>query len=129
MNKTIESLSRRIEMKDAALKSQRAETDIIQGELEAKLVQLVTEHSQLSAEFKQLSADFKSFKNQYVEQGKLHDETSKALNAKSSQLETMSQDMVATCQELQTKQHMVTELQSELATAQAQVNCYSKLYA
>ena len=69
-----------------------------------------------------MSVEFKSFKKQYLEQGKLHDETSKALNAKSSQLETMSQDLVATRQELRTNQHMVTELQNELAAAKAQVN-------
>ena len=40
MNITIESLSRRIDMKDAALKSQQAEADTTQGELEAKLWKL-----------------------------------------------------------------------------------------
>ena len=127
MNKTVESLSRRIEMKDAALKSQRAETDTIQEELEAKLVKQVIEHSQLSAEFKQLSAEFKSLKKQHLELAELHDETSKALNAKTHQLETMSQDLVAAHQELETKQHMVTELRRELAAAQAQVKCCSNV--
>ena len=127
MNKTIESLSRRIDMKDAALKSRRAEADTVQGELEAKLVKQVKEHSQLSAEFKQLSVDFKSFKNQYVEQGKLFDETSKAHSAKSRQLEIISQDLVAARQELGTKVTMVTELQIQLAAAQAQVNCCGKV--
>ena len=51
MNITIESLSRRIDMKDAALKSQQAEADTTQGELEAKLWKLVSEYTQLSAEF------------------------------------------------------------------------------
>ena len=69
-----------------------------------------------------MSVEFKSLKKQYIEQGKLHDETSKAFNAKSSQLETMSQDLVAARQELETKQHMMTELQNELAAAQVQVN-------
>ena len=105
-------------MKDAALKTEQAEADTIQRELESKLVKQVKEHSQLSAEFK-------SLKKQHLELAELHDETSKSLNAKSRQLETMSQDLVAARQELETKQHMVTELQSELAASQAQVNCCS----
>ena len=108
-------------MKDAALKSQQAEADAIQEELKAKLVKQVAEHSQLSDEFSQLSDELKSLKKQYVEQVKLHDEV---FVAKSHQLETMSQDLVAAREELETKQHMVTELRRKLAAAQAQVNCY-----
>ena len=69
VNKTIESLSQRIDMKDAALKRQKAEANAIQEELKAKLV---TERNQLSAEFKSLHLKL------------------------SHQMETMSQDLVAT---------------------------------
>ena len=61
----------------------------------------------------------------FAEQVKKGQRFHKALNTKSSQLETMSQDLVVARQELKTNQHMVTELQSELAAAQVQVNCYN----
>ena len=114
MYRTIENLSRRI-----------GTTETEKRELESKLVKTVTDHDQISAEFSQLSADFKSLEKQYIEQADLHDETGKALNAKSQRMETMSQDLATACQELKIKQDMVTKL--ELAAVKPQVNCY-KLY-
>lgn len=73
------------------------------------------------SEYSELSEEFGSLKKQYQEQVELNNETDKAFVAKSHQLEIMSQDLTATLRELQTKQHMMTELQTELAAAQAQV--------
>ena len=101
MQNTIESLNRRVQMKDEKHKEEVAEAEKLQKEFEGKLVEQLQQHSQLSAQHSELSADFQSLKNRHLKLEKLQTEGAQALNAKSHQLE---------------------ELQNELAIAKAQVS-------
>ena len=108
MQNTIESLNRKLQMKDEKHKEEIAEAEKLREEFERKLVeqlqqhsQLSAQHSELSAQHSELSADFQSLKNRHLELVNLQTEGVQALNAKSRQLE---------------------ELQNELAIAKAQVS-------
>ena len=111
MQDAIESLTRRLAMKDDKHKGEIAELhklDKLNKEYEEKFVEqlkkygeLTLQHSELSVQHNQLSADFDSLEKQHLEVEKLQTEAANSLNAKSRQLE---------------------ELQNELAVAQAQVS-------
>ena len=110
MQKTVESLTRRLEVKDDKHKNEIAELVEHNKEYEEKFVELMKEfgelslqHSELSAQHSQLSTDFESLKKQHLEVEKLQTETVHSLSAKSRQLE---------------------ELQNELAIAEAQVSWF-----
>ena len=101
MQKAVESLSRRLEMKDDKHKDEMARLDKHNKEYEEKLGKVMKQFGELSIQHSQLSADFESLKKQHLEVEKLQTEAVHSLNAKSHQLE---------------------ELQNELAIAKAQVS-------
>ena len=101
MQKTVESLTRRLEMKDDKHKDEIAELIKHNKEYEEKLGEIMKEYGELSIQHSQLSTDFESLKKQHLEVEKLQTEAVQSLNAKSCQLE---------------------ELQNKLAIAEAQVS-------
>ena len=101
MQKAVESLSRRLEMKDDKHKDEIAWLDKHNKEYEEKLGEVMKQNGELSIQHSQLSADFESLKKQYLEVEKLQTEAVHSLNAKSRQL---------------------GELQNELAIAETQVS-------
>ena len=108
MQKTVESLGRRLEMKDGKHKEEITESVKLTKEYEEKLVEVMKQcgelsiqRSELSAQHSQLSADFESLKKQHLEAKKLQMDAAHSLNAKMHQLE---------------------ELQNELAIVKAQVS-------
>ena len=103
MQQTIESLSRRLEMKDDKHEGEIAKLDKHNKEYEEKLGEVMKQFGELSIQHSQLSADFESLKKQHLEVETLQTDTANSLNAKSRQLE---------------------ELQNELAIAEAQVSWF-----
>ena len=108
MQKALESLNRRLEMKDDKHKGEIAELVKHNKEYEEKLGEIMKQygelsiqHSELSAEHSQLSTNFDSLKKQHLEQEKTQMEAIHSLNAKS---------------------HQVEELQNKLAIAEVQVS-------
>ena len=108
MQRTIEGLTRRLEMKDDKHKGEIAELDKQNKEYEEKLWEVMKQyrelsiqHSELSVQHSQLSADFESLKKQHFKVDKYQMEAAHSLNTRSRQLE---------------------DLQNELAAAKAQVS-------
>ena len=102
MQLTVESLVRRLEMKDDKYKVESAELVKLNKEYEENFGHVMNQYGELTIQHSQLSADFESLKKQHLEVEKLQTEGAHALNAKMLQLE---------------------ELQNELAVAKTQVSC------